>query len=157
MPNDAPGFELPLLLIAGFRGVIEAMHERLARQGHPEARPVHGFALQSLGPEGAKVAEVGRRLGVTKQAAAKTVASLEALGYAERVPHPGDARAALVRRTARGEELLDLSARALERVRATWATSLGRARLRDLEADLAKMIGDAGTRASFEDFPGWLR
>jgi DNA-binding MarR family transcriptional regulator len=157
MPDDPPGFELPLLLIGSFRGVIEAMHGRLARQGHPQARPIHGFALQALGPEGAKVAEVARRLGVSKQAAAKTVASLEVLGYAERVPHPSDGRAALVRRTSWGNELLDLSASALDEIRAAWAGSLGQARLRELEGDLATMAGDAGTRANFEDVPGWLR
>jgi hypothetical protein len=67
---ERPGYELPLLLAGGFRLLIDELHEHLAEQGHPELRPVHGFALQAVGRDGATVSEIGRRLGVSKQAAA---------------------------------------------------------------------------------------
>src|SRR5580658_491145 len=69
---ERSGFELPLLLVGAFRSLIDELHAELARQGHDLARPVHGFALQAIGPEGVTVSELGRRLGVSKQAAAKT-------------------------------------------------------------------------------------
>lgn len=56
----------------------------MARHGHADVRPVHGFALQAIGPGGATAAELGRRLGVPKQAAGKTIDALEGLGYVER-------------------------------------------------------------------------
>src|SRR5476649_2044731 len=51
--------------------------------GHPDARPLHGFALQAIG-SGSSISELGRRLGVSKQAAAKTASSVVRLGYASR-------------------------------------------------------------------------
>ena len=50
--------------------------------------PIHGFALQALGSGGTTIGELGRRLGVSKQAAAKTAASLEAVGCAARQRGP---------------------------------------------------------------------
>ena len=66
---DPPGFELPLLLFAGFRTLIDALHAELAAQGHPGVRPAYGFAMQAIGLNGATASEVGRRLGISKQAA----------------------------------------------------------------------------------------
>ena len=83
--SPTPGFVLPLLLFAGFRAIIDRLHAELAEQGHPEVRPAHGFALQAIGLDGATASEIGRRLGVSKQAAGKTTDRLAALGYVERV------------------------------------------------------------------------
>src|ERR1700734_3019093 len=105
-PAERAGFELPLLLVGAFRSVIDELHGMLAENGHDEARPLHGFALQAIGPDGSTASELGRRLGVSKQAAAKTVASLERVGYVHREPDPGDARAVRLPRTAPGEEKL---------------------------------------------------
>src|SRR5258706_14260221 len=81
---EAAGYELPLLLFAGFRSLIDQLHAELARQGHPDVRPAYGFAMQAIGRDGATASEVGRRLGISKQAAGKTVDRLESLGYAQR-------------------------------------------------------------------------
>ena len=78
MSNDVYGFELPLLLFGGFRSIIDELHAELARRGHPELRPAHGFALQAIGLDGATATEAGRRLGISKQAAGKTIDRLEA-------------------------------------------------------------------------------
>src|SRR4051812_28921286 len=108
--SDPPGWELPLLLFAGFRSIIDQLHAELATRGHPEARPVHGFAMQAIGLYGASASEVGRRLGVSKQAAGKTIDRLAALGYVERVDDPRDARSKIVRLTPIGLDLLRQSA-----------------------------------------------
>ena len=70
--SPAYGFELPVLLCAGFRSIIDELHAELGRRGHPDLRPAHGFALQAIGPGGATAAETGRWLGISKQAAGKT-------------------------------------------------------------------------------------
>jgi DNA-binding MarR family transcriptional regulator len=151
----ADGYELPLRLAGAFRALVDSLHERLAERGHPYARPVHGFALQAIGPEGAKIADVGRRLGVSKQAAAKTIASLERLGYAQSRPHPRDGRASQVVRTARGENFLALSAEIFGDLRAEWAERIGAERLAALEADLARLLPAA--TGQIGDLPGWMR
>lgn len=150
-----PSFDLPLLLLAAFRTVIDDLHADLADVGHADARPAHGFALQAIGPDGASVSELGRRLGVSKQAAAKTVAGLVDLGYASREHDPSDARASLVRRTPRGDDLLARSAASFARQHAELAERLGPRRLERLEDDLESIAGDA-RMARLTDVAGWL-
>jgi DNA-binding MarR family transcriptional regulator len=151
--SDPPGFELPLRLLLGFRVIVDGVHAELARHGHAEVRPVHGFVLQAVGPHGASAVELGRRLGVTKQAAAKHVELLERHGYLERWTDPADGRRKPVRLTARGLEVLQISARAFDELRAGWAATLGVERLRALEADLRAVTPAAAFRL---DLPGWF-
>lgn len=143
MGEDRPGFELPLLLLAGFRALIDRLHAELARQGHPGARPVHGFAMQAIGLDGTSASELGRRLGVSKQAAGKTVDRLQELGYAERVEDPVDGRRKLIRLTPRGIDALARSAIIFDKLRAEWAATLGANRLADLEDALRTAVGSA--------------
>lgn len=153
MPDEPPGFELPLLLFAGFRVLIDQLHAELARQGHPDVRPAYGFALQGIGRDGATASELGRRLGVSKQAAGKTVDRLVVLGYAVRADDPADARRKVVRLTPRGLDALARSAAIFEELRTQWAAALGRDRLRALEADLRAVVPEAGFPL---DVPGWF-
>jgi DNA-binding MarR family transcriptional regulator len=140
------GFELPLLLFGGFRTLIDELHAELARQGHPDVRPAYGFAMQAIGREGATASEIGRRLGVSKQAAGKTVDKLEDLGYAERIDDTSDARRKVVRLTPRGVDSLLRSAAIFDHLRARWAESLGSKRLGDLEDALRTMAPVNGYR-----------
>jgi DNA-binding MarR family transcriptional regulator len=151
--QDGPGFELPLLLLAGFRSLIDQLHVELARQGHPDVRPAYGFAMQAIGRDGATASEVGRRLGISKQAAGKTVDRLENLGYAERVDDESDGRRKLVRLTPRGIDALARSAAIFEDLRAQWAITLGVKRLRELEAGLRTMVPAGGFRL---DVASWF-
>ncbi|MGK5679623.1 MarR family winged helix-turn-helix transcriptional regulator [Actinoplanes sp. URMC 104] len=153
MPDDPPGYELPLLLFAGFRSLIDDLHAELAARGHPDVRPVHGFALQAIGPAGASASDLGRRLGVSKQAAGKTVDRLAALGYVERADDPADARRKLVRLTPRGLDMLTQSAEVFDRLRARWVERLGAARVADLETSLRTVVPEAGFPV---DVPGWF-
>jgi DNA-binding MarR family transcriptional regulator len=150
---DPPGFELPLLLFAGFRTLIDELHAELAAQGHPGVRPAYGFAMQAIGRGGATASEVGRRLGISKQAAGKTIDRLEQLGYAERAADAQDARRKLVRLTPRGFDALARSAAIFTDLRAQWASRLGPERLRELEADLRTMAPHGRFRL---DVPGWF-
>jgi DNA-binding MarR family transcriptional regulator len=151
--EDGPGYELPLLLLAGFRAVIDEAHEELATLGHPELRPAHGFAMQAIGTFGATAADVGRRLGVSKQAAGKTIDRLAELGYVERGGESADRRRKLVRLTPRGTEALVLSAAAFEHVRARWTGLLGADRVAALQEDLRAVAPGQPLRL---DVPGWL-
>ncbi|MDJ1132885.1 MarR family winged helix-turn-helix transcriptional regulator [Streptomyces iconiensis] len=153
MSSDPPGFELPLRLFLAFRVLVDDLHDELARQGHPDVRPMHGFVFQAIGPDGTTAADLGRRLGVSKQAAGKTIDSLERLGYVERGTDPRDARRKTVRLTDRGIDCLALSARIFDRLRADWAQTLGGDRLRALEADLRSVTP---AEPFLLDAPGWF-
>jgi DNA-binding MarR family transcriptional regulator len=82
------------------------------------------------------------------------VRALERLGYVERVPDAADARAVLVRRSARGEQLLRMSAEIFERVRGRWQDELGTARLLDVEESLERILASRGG-VRLADLPGW--
>ncbi|WP_426365306.1 MarR family winged helix-turn-helix transcriptional regulator [Streptomyces sp. E-08] len=139
-PRDTPGYELPLLLFGGFRTLIDRLHARLADEGHPDLRPAFGFAMQAIGGRGATASDIGRRLGVSKQAAGKTVDRLLAVGYAERTDDPEDARRKLVRLTPHGYDALARSAAIFDDLRAEWVTALGADRVRDMEAALRNVV-----------------
>jgi DNA-binding MarR family transcriptional regulator len=147
------GFELPLLLFGGFRSIIDELHAELARRGHPDLRPAHGFALQAIGLRGATATEAGRRLGISKQAAGKTIDRLEELGYVHKAGDAQDRRRKLVRITPRGLEALSESAIIFDDIRARWAGALGPDRLSALEADLRAMVPGETFRL---DVPGWF-
>lgn len=148
-----PGFALPLLLFAGFRTLIDQLHAELARQGHPDIRPAHGFVLQAVGRHGATASEVGRRLGISKQAAGKTVDRLERLGYVERASDQADGRRKLIRLTPRGIDALVRSVSIFDDLHAQWAAALGTKRLGDVENALCTMVPADGFRL---DVPGWF-
>lgn len=147
------GFELPILLFAGFRSIIDDLHRELAGQGHTELRPAHGYALQAVGRDGATASEIGRRLGVSKQAAGKTVDRLESLGYVERADDPQDGRRKVVRLTPRGIDVLMRSAAGFDRLRAEWVRVLGAERVAALEADLRTMASPEAFRL---DVASWI-
>ncbi|SCL58306.1 DNA-binding transcriptional regulator, MarR family [Micromonospora citrea] len=149
---DRPGFLLPLLLLAGFRTLVDDLHAELARQGHPELRPLHGFVLQAVGG-GTTATELGQRLGVSKQAAGKTVDRLVALGYLERADDTRDARRKLVRVTPHGLDGLRRSAEVFDRLRQRWVETLGADRVAALEDDLRAVTPANPFRL---DVPGWL-
>ncbi|WP_250298914.1 MarR family winged helix-turn-helix transcriptional regulator [Streptomyces sp. A 4/2] len=154
---DGRGFELPMLLFAGFRSMVDALHARLADEGHPDVRPAYGFAMQAIGLRGATASEVGRRLGVSKQAAGKTVERLEALGYAERAADPADGRRKLVLLTPRGVEVLVRSGQIFDELYAQWAQVLGAERLAGMEADLRAVVPGSASGGGFRvDVAGWF-
>jgi DNA-binding MarR family transcriptional regulator len=88
---------------------------------------------------------------VTKQAAAKTIAALEAACYIERGADPADARRVLVRPTARGRDLLTRSAEIFDGLRTRWATELGEDAVRTIEDALSRVT--SGPRL---DAPSWF-
>jgi DNA-binding MarR family transcriptional regulator len=149
----AYGFELPMLLFAGFRSIIDELHAELARRGHPDLRPAHGFALQAIGHGGATATETGRRLGISKQAAGKTIERLEELGYVHRAGDETDRRRKLIRLTPRGMAALAMSALIFSDIRSRWESALGPDQLATLEADLRAMSGGDTFRL---DVPGWF-
>ncbi|MFD9942033.1 MarR family winged helix-turn-helix transcriptional regulator [Nonomuraea sp. NPDC059023] len=153
MSSEPPGFELPLRLFMAFRMIIDELHAELARQGHPDVRPMHGFVMQAVGPHGTTAVDLGRTLGVSKQAAGKTIDTLERLGYVERSTDPADSRRKIVKLTPYGVDALMKSAAIFDDLRRAWSHTLGEDRLRALEQDLRTMTPPDFFRL---DIPGWF-
>ncbi|MDD7941267.1 MarR family transcriptional regulator [Actinomycetospora lutea] len=142
--SPMPGGELALRLLGAFRDLIDALHMELAARGHPDVRPGHGFALQAIAPAPVTGSELAGRLGVTKQAAGRTVDVLAERGYVARTDDPADARRRLVVLTPRGRELLALSGEILERLRSQRAAAMGPERFAAFEDGLRTLTDGGG-------------
>ncbi|WP_067699455.1 MarR family winged helix-turn-helix transcriptional regulator [Nocardia jejuensis] len=132
--------DLPLLLLAAATEVTDAIHHGTVAAGFTDIRPTHGFAFVRMAPDGATVVEIADHLGVSKQAASQIVDELVKKGYAERNPHPRDARAKLITLTERGWACTRAADAAAARFTDHWAATLGPAAVTDLRNALARVV-----------------
>jgi DNA-binding MarR family transcriptional regulator len=138
MPRS-PGVELALLLLDGFHSMTDDVRAELANRGHPGVRAGYEFTLRAIDGGADTASELGRRLSITKQAAAQAIAVLEQLGYVEREADPGDARLKRLRVTPHGHEMMTIGESLFDEVRGRWAARIGAEQLDALQAQLAKL------------------
>jgi DNA-binding MarR family transcriptional regulator len=130
---------LAILLRAPFMRMTDLLYERFAERGLGDFGVAHGAVFQFLDDAGTQVSELARRAQLTKQSMAKLVAHLEQRGYVERVPHPDDGRAKLVRATRRGREVYAVARELTAELEAGLKRRLGAARLKELRVLLAEL------------------
>lgn len=134
------GADLAMLLLGGFEALVDGTRAELEHRGHPDHRPVHHFALRAIAAGADTVSDLGRELDVSRQAAAKTLATLEERGYVARGPHGDDARRKRLVVTERGEDLLRQGAEVMDELRDRWAAQISVRRLEALEDRLAELL-----------------
>jgi DNA-binding MarR family transcriptional regulator len=147
------GADLALLLLGGFRTLVDAAQIELARRGHEDVRPVHDFAIRAIAAGADSASELGRRMSVSKQAAAKTIAALQDRGYVARDVDPTDARRKRLQVTERGFDMLREAEAIFDDLRDRWGQQIGVDQLAALEAQLTDLVGAAPVRF---DTPGWI-
>jgi len=147
------GPDLALLLLGGFRSLVDQAVVELEARGFADVRPVHDFAMRAIAAGAGNTSELGRRLAVTKQGAAKIVAVLEERGYVAREADPDDARAKRLLVTPLGFEVLRQGEEIFDGLRRQWEQQIGRDQLDALEQNLHVLVGDSPLRL---DTPGWL-
>ena len=144
MPRS--GADLALLLLAGFRWLADAATAELARRGYPGHRPLHDFALHAIASGADNAAELGRRLSLSKQAAAKIIDVLEERGYVTRQPDPADGRRKRLQVTPRGADLMREGEVVFEGLRRQWEQQIGADQLKELEHQLTELVGTGTMR-----------
>ena len=147
------GADLALLLLGGFRSLVDAAISELARRGYEDVRPVHDFAMRAIAGGADNASELGRRLSVSKQAAAKTIAVLQERGYVTRGTDPRHARRMLLQVTPLGFEVLRTGEAIFDELRDQWERQIGSAELERLETHLAALVADQPVRF---DTAGWM-
>jgi DNA-binding MarR family transcriptional regulator len=147
------GADLALLLLGGFRVLVDDAVLELAARGYDDVRPVHDFAMRAIAAGADDASELARRLSVSKQAAAKTVAVLGERGYVTRGADPLDARRKPLQVTALGFEVMRVGEAVFDELRDKWKRKIGAKQLERLESDLAAVVGASPIRV---DSPGWI-
>ncbi len=135
------GADLASLLLGGFRVLVGDATLELAKRGYEDVRPVHDFTMRAIAAGADNASELGRRLSVSKQAAAKTVAVLEERGYVARGPDPLDARRKRLQVTALGFEVMRVGEAVFDELRDRWKRQIGSKQLERLESDLVALVG----------------
>ena len=147
------GAELALLLLGGFRALADRATVELAARGYEDVRPVHDFALTAILAGADNASELGRRMSVTKQSAAKTIAVLQERGYVRRRPDPADRRRLHLEVTDRGLAMQREGAAIFNDLREQWQKQVGAAAVEELERTLRQLLGAHPVQL---DTPGWF-
>jgi DNA-binding MarR family transcriptional regulator len=147
------GADLAQLLLGGFRTLVDQATAELVARGYEEIRPAQEFALQAILSGADNTSDIGRRMSVTKQAAAKTVAALEERHYVAREPDPLDKRRMRLYVTDHGLAMLREGEEIFDRLRAQWEKQVGADQLEQVEATLRQLVGGSAGQL---DTPAWL-
>ncbi|WP_432893443.1 MarR family winged helix-turn-helix transcriptional regulator [Kribbella sp. CA-245084] len=147
------GADLALLLLGGFRSLVDDATDQLAQRGYHDVRPVHDFAMRAIAAGADNAAELGRRLSVSKQAAAKTIAVLQDRGYVTRDADPLDGRRKRLQVTDLGLDVLRQGEQIFDDLRDRWEQQIGSKELERLEKHLSTLIGGSPIRF---DTPAWM-
>ena len=147
------GANLALLLLGGFRALASAATEELTKLGHEDFRPAHEFAMRAIASGAVSASELGRRLSISKQAAAKTIALLQQRGYVGSDVDADDARRKKLYVTELGFEVMATGEGIFDELRKRWGEEIGCSHVEDMERCLTKLL--EGSRGGILD-PTWL-
>ncbi|MFI9413996.1 MarR family winged helix-turn-helix transcriptional regulator [Nocardia gamkensis] len=89
---------------------------------------------------GLRASDLAGQLGVTRQATAQVIATLERAGYLCRVDDPGDGRAKLVCLTPRGRTATRILRDSMQSLERDWEETLGPERMADLRDILTILL-----------------
>lgn len=134
---------MPALVQLLARSGAERLRADFAAADMAGLRPVHALLLVPLLGGGRHAASLAADVGVTRQAVAQVVATLERDGYVRRVTDPGDARAKLVCLTPRGRAALRVMRASARATEDAWRLRLGPAQLTEFRAALLALLSAA--------------
>jgi DNA-binding MarR family transcriptional regulator len=137
--------DLPRLLLEASRALGAEVVASLDERGFPDARPGHAAVFMHIDRRsGTRLTDLARRARMTKQGMMLLVDDLETRGYVRRVPDPEDARAKVVRLTARGRRYVAEARRAMAAVEARARRELGDRRYESLRGALEELVEAGG-------------
>src|ERR1700759_1347862 len=138
MPRS--GADLAQLLLGGFRTLADQGTAELVARGYEEIRPAQEFALQAILAGADNASDPGRARSVPKQAAAKTIATLEERSYVAREPDPADKRRMHLYVTDHGRAMLREGEQIFDELRRQWEKQVGPGAVAQLESTLRRLV-----------------
>ncbi len=127
------------------RRLVEGLHAR----GFMDFSPSFPQLLSNLDVEGTRIGLLAQRAGVTRQAAGQLLREIERCGYVDRRAAPDDARATVVRFTARGRRLLATVFDLVDEIESDFAASLESGEFDELRAKLVILANDIDEVGAF--------
>jgi DNA-binding MarR family transcriptional regulator len=128
------------MLLDASRALDVELAEALEDRGATDLTPTQARTLLLVDRAGTRLTELASRAGVTKQAMMQLVDELQASGCLRRTPDPADARAKMVRLTARGLRQRALARQAVASVEARVKRWLGLRRYEAFRAILEELV-----------------
>ena len=138
MTDEVPFVATPGLMRRAYNLLSARLFGGIVAAGPADLRPAHGNVLEHFAENPAqsfRLVDLAARAGMTPQSMGQLVDDLEARGYLERRPHPGDRRAKRIHLTEQGHATVRASERAMREVERHLSQVLGErdhARLRRL-------------------------
>lgn len=130
---------LPRMLLEAFRALDREIAESLNDRGIPDLRPSQAMAMLLIDRTGTRLTELAQRGRVSKQAMMQIVDSLTTQGCVRRATDAEDARAKVVKLTAKGLRQRAEARRALAAVEARARRRLGDRRYDALRLTLEEL------------------
>jgi DNA-binding MarR family transcriptional regulator len=150
--DDVP---LVRLLSMAVTVALESLHEELARAGHPDLRPAHGYALHAVSTGVDTASSLGPLLGMSKQGAAKLLQTLVEGGYIEIGTATDDARRKPLVLTERGRSAVASSVAIQQDIERRWAETVGSRRMDTVRAALQEAVRTESGGALPPVRPAW--
>jgi DNA-binding MarR family transcriptional regulator len=133
-------------LLDAHRTVAAELVSSMEERGYPDAKAAHGAVFMNIDRRsGTRLTDLARRAGITKQGMMLIVDDLEQRGYVRRVPDAEDARAKVVRLTARGRRFVAEARRAMAALEARARRELGERRYEALRDGLEMLVSGSET------------
>jgi DNA-binding MarR family transcriptional regulator len=130
---------LSRILLDALRAVNRQVASALVDRGAAELTPGQAAAILNVERTGTRLTDLAERAQVTKQAMMQMVDQLESRGFVRRTSDPTDARAKIVRLTARGLRQRAEARRAVAGVESRAKRLLGDRRYESLRSALSDL------------------
>lgn len=128
------GTQFAQLLMRALDAMVDEVREELEHAGHPGLTVANELAMQAIDSGATNAASLARATGVSRQAAAKTIAALGALGYVTRDADSVDARKKNLTVTPKGRDAISVGAATFDRIFIRWREETGTASTQAIDA-----------------------
>ncbi len=133
--------DLVRMLLEAHRALSAELTDALEERGYPEARPSHAAVFMHIDRRsGTRLTDLARRARISKQGMMLIVDDLEDAGFVRRVRDPADARAKIVRLTAKGRRFVAEARRAMAALEGRVRRELGDRRYEALRGGLEQLV-----------------
>ncbi|TDW23289.1 MarR family winged helix-turn-helix transcriptional regulator [Kribbella kalugense] len=148
MEFDPADADLSLASLFAGWALADELQRRLAADGFEDSRFADGVVFQHLVAGPVTISTLAEKLGVTQQAASKSIADLSNRGYVSRRPDPADARARIVVLTDRGQAVIEAARKHRAALDAELRQTLGDAKVEKARLLMIDIINHLGASPS---------